>query len=358
SSGYNGTAGGNIFLAAVSPFAKTAFNFTNDTSHYNLLSTVEWLLGVGATGHHDGTAGFPAMRELFRFAGSYPVSGTVSDRLSGQPLAGAWVNVTGAAPQLTNASGTFALSLLNGSYNLSVSAPGYASYSAPVRVAGAPVVVNVSLARLVVPTYALTGTVSARTTGAPVAGAVVGLDPGTETRTAADGTFGWNVSNGSYRVTVSAGGFEAAATSVTIMGEPGWANFSLTKIPPGTYPVSGAVVAVATGDPVGGASVSSGTGVTNTTDAQGHYVLWLPNGTYNLTATAVGFESGGATVTVGGSPGSVDFALIRSGDGPGGPSGSGRSSVPWWETPVGIIAVGAAVLGVAAISVALWRWRR
>ena len=66
-SGYNGTTGGNVFFAAVSPYAKTAFNLTANASHYSLLSTVEWLLGVGGTGHNDSTSKFPALKQLFKF---------------------------------------------------------------------------------------------------------------------------------------------------------------------------------------------------------------------------------------------------------------------------------------------------
>lgn len=69
-SGYNGTAGGNTFFAAVSPYAKHGYNSTRNASHYNLLSTTEWLLGLGSTGHNDSTSKFPAMKDLFNFSTS------------------------------------------------------------------------------------------------------------------------------------------------------------------------------------------------------------------------------------------------------------------------------------------------
>jgi hypothetical protein len=66
-SGYNGTAGGHIYLAAVSPYARTGTNFTLKASHYNLLETVEWLLGLANCGQNDSSLGFPAMTGLFHF---------------------------------------------------------------------------------------------------------------------------------------------------------------------------------------------------------------------------------------------------------------------------------------------------
>jgi hypothetical protein len=66
-SGYSGAHGGHVYFTAVSPFAKGRGSFTTDSSHYNLLSTIEWLFGLGSTGHHDGTSGYPAMKSLFTF---------------------------------------------------------------------------------------------------------------------------------------------------------------------------------------------------------------------------------------------------------------------------------------------------
>jgi hypothetical protein len=68
-SGYdNGTvAGGPVYFAAVSPFTEGTGAFTPDSSHYNLLSTTEWLLGLNSTGHNDASGAFPPMKGLFNF---------------------------------------------------------------------------------------------------------------------------------------------------------------------------------------------------------------------------------------------------------------------------------------------------
>ncbi len=68
-SGYDGTRGGPVYMVAVSPFTKGIGALPNDTSHYNMLSTFEWLLGLPPTGTgHDGTPSFPAMKKLFSFS--------------------------------------------------------------------------------------------------------------------------------------------------------------------------------------------------------------------------------------------------------------------------------------------------
>jgi hypothetical protein len=113
-SGYNGTVGGHVFFTAVSPFVRGNSTYTPYASHYNLLSTVEWLMGVGSTGHNDSSA-FPAMKGLFNLSapgngGGLPLPGP----LGGMPpwsqyaLVGgiilivgaiaAWVIVRRAAP--------------------------------------------------------------------------------------------------------------------------------------------------------------------------------------------------------------------------------------------------------------------
>jgi PKD repeat protein len=68
--GYNGFYGGPVFLGSVSNYSRGlgAVDSVND-SHYNLLSTIEWLLGLPPTGTgNDGTAAYPPMKGLFSFA--------------------------------------------------------------------------------------------------------------------------------------------------------------------------------------------------------------------------------------------------------------------------------------------------
>jgi acid phosphatase len=65
-SGYSGAHGGRVYLTAISPWS-AGLQLTRNASHYDLLSTVEWLMGLGSCGGHDGTAAYPAMKGLFKF---------------------------------------------------------------------------------------------------------------------------------------------------------------------------------------------------------------------------------------------------------------------------------------------------
>jgi Phosphoesterase family/Fibronectin type III domain len=101
--GYNGTSGGLVYLTAVSPYAKKNYTLTTNASHYNLLSTTEWLLGLGATGNNDSTSTFPAMKALFNFSlGSAPAAptGLSATTKSASSIALSWTNPSGGG--LTN----------------------------------------------------------------------------------------------------------------------------------------------------------------------------------------------------------------------------------------------------------------
>ncbi|MCI4366183.1 MAG: PKD domain-containing protein [Thermoplasmata archaeon] len=63
--GYNGTAGGHVYLSAVSPYARAGYGLGTNASHYNLLTTMEWLLGLGPTSQNDTWAKWPPMRSMF-----------------------------------------------------------------------------------------------------------------------------------------------------------------------------------------------------------------------------------------------------------------------------------------------------
>jgi phosphoesterase family protein/carboxypeptidase family protein/fibronectin type III domain protein len=87
--------GGNVPFYAISPYTLgVRTNPTNpyptNSSHYNLLSTTEWLLGLGTTGNYDNQSGyFPAMKGLFNF----------NDTAVFPPLLSyQWTNLTSASP--------------------------------------------------------------------------------------------------------------------------------------------------------------------------------------------------------------------------------------------------------------------
>ena len=66
SNGFNGFTGGHTYMVAVSPYS-SGLKVTNNTTHYNLLTTIEWLLNLGMTGNNDNTSVYPPMKGLFNF---------------------------------------------------------------------------------------------------------------------------------------------------------------------------------------------------------------------------------------------------------------------------------------------------
>lgn len=60
-------AGGNVFTVFVSPYTLHSGPFAAPVSHYNLLTTTEWLLGVGSLGNNDTVTAFPPMESMFHF---------------------------------------------------------------------------------------------------------------------------------------------------------------------------------------------------------------------------------------------------------------------------------------------------
>ena len=66
-SGYDGLVGGPVYMVAASPYTQGIGALAQNNSHYDLLSTMEWLLGLSATGKGlDGTPQFPVMTSLFQ----------------------------------------------------------------------------------------------------------------------------------------------------------------------------------------------------------------------------------------------------------------------------------------------------
>lgn len=67
--GANGSAGGgHVYFVAVSPYARPGYDSTVPYSDYNLLTTTEWLLGLGHLGKNDNWTMNPPMKGLFNFS--------------------------------------------------------------------------------------------------------------------------------------------------------------------------------------------------------------------------------------------------------------------------------------------------
>ncbi len=88
-SGYDGMHGGPVYMAAISPYTLGMGPLTQNSSHYNLLTTMEWLLNLPPTGSgKDGTAAFPALVGLFQPRLFGPAKTLSYTRLGSVDLAG------------------------------------------------------------------------------------------------------------------------------------------------------------------------------------------------------------------------------------------------------------------------------
>lgn len=65
--GYDGLVGGPVYTVAVSPYTLGVGPLTYNSSHYDLLTTMEWLLGLPGTGTgNDSTVEFPMLPGVFQ----------------------------------------------------------------------------------------------------------------------------------------------------------------------------------------------------------------------------------------------------------------------------------------------------
>jgi phosphatidylinositol-3-phosphatase len=302
--GYNGTAGGNVYMVAVSPYAHLGYTATKDYSHYDLVTTVEWLLGLtpGGCGHNDNWTAWPPMRDLFQFPRTpgpqhYVVQGTVQ-ATDGSPIGGATVSTNLGNSTTTAANGTYRLVLINGSYVLTGSAAGYLTATQSAKVAGTGLTVNLTLATSSASVFTLEGRITTTypTTVGLGSAAVFANATGGGSRTtssAPSGDYSLQVPNGTWTVSAFEPFYSPGTTSVVVSGAAAtWANLTLSPhdlaiiVTPGSSSmVSGQAghVTVSASDPDGNPAA----GVTLTLTASpvslpftlGGSLTILPNGT-------------------------------------------------------------------------------
>jgi phosphoesterase family protein len=88
----NTSGGGHVYFAAVSPYAAMGHNSSTQYTDYNILTTTEWLLGLGHTGHNDNWTQYPPMKDLFSFPPTQKgVGGASGETLPAPVLASRWV---------------------------------------------------------------------------------------------------------------------------------------------------------------------------------------------------------------------------------------------------------------------------
>ena len=225
------------------------------------------------------------------------IAGTVTDSLTGLPIAGATVGaMPGAYSTSTAADGTYNLTVSPGTYDVTASSPLYTSANVSVAVAqNATTPVDFQLVPL--PGW-IAGIVTDLSTGLPVPGATITAVPGVlTTTTAIDGTYNLSAAPGAYAVrashvlyaSVSQGAAVASAATTTV-------DFQL---PPGPGWIAGIVTDAVTGLPISGAMITVVPGgLTTTTASNGTYNVSVTPGTYTVTASMALYVSQNQSVNV------------------------------------------------------------
>ncbi len=255
---------------------------------------------VTVAGGGAGGVDFVLPPDAFALDGRVNASGT------GSPIADAtvWANGTaGTAGTTTTAPlGNYSFRLGNGSYEVTACANGYACAGTSVDVVGSPVGgIDLSLQP---DAFEVSGYVNSSSPVAPLGGATVWANSSGASRstvTRADGSYSFLLRNGSYTVAASATGYASLGASVVVAGSNlDNVNFLL---PPDWFRLSGTVNSTSPGGPVADATVWANLtpdARSTVTSTSGTFSFLVPNGTYEVTAAASGFEPASVTAVVAG----------------------------------------------------------
>jgi acid phosphatase len=216
--GFNHSFAGNIYTVIVSPVTPAGFNSTHPYQTYSILTTTEWLLGLGRTGQNDSWALFPPMYDSFSFTnsktvGGFKVSGTITNGTSGLPIPGAHIVVTNQGTissgyaNGTNAlaKGAYSMRVPSGTWTIFVSENGYTTPPPQTLVVSGGPVPNENFKLYPQPftLFAVSGTVTNAQTKAPIAYLQILFTSGgftKEVQTDSSGYYVQPLTNGTYQV--------------------------------------------------------------------------------------------------------------------------------------------------------------
>ncbi|MGA7923421.1 MAG: carboxypeptidase regulatory-like domain-containing protein [Thermoplasmata archaeon] len=291
----------------------------------------------------------------------YPVSGTVVALGTHAPVAGATLTVTGTnltQSGSTGPIGQFSFYLVNATYGLAVSAPGYENLTTTFTISGPS---TRSIDVVLVPgqktngstpqEYAVEGTVLTLPGDGPVAQATVTFSGGAvpqSTVTLSNGSFAFTLANGTYVVNVTASGYWSVTASIVVEGGAVQGiNFVLVPTSTSEYTIQGTVID-AVGAPLSSAVVfvqGSNFSIEVAVAANGTFGAEVPDGAYTLTATASGFSSVTLHVIVSGVGASgLVFRMTSGASGP-----SSKATSPLGSGPIALSAIG--IFGMVTIGV-------
>jgi hypothetical protein len=277
------------------------------------------------------------------------VSGTVTAASTGAGLGNALVvadeNGGRVAQTVTGAGGAYRLQVRWGTAELIVGAPNYRAENASVTVHANVSGVDFALATM---TYRVWGVTSDGGTGTILSGVTVANNGTTVARSNGNGEYSLQLPNGTTALTASYpsnGTIQYGTVHFAVPVSGTSVRYNL-ELPRSVVPLRGVVVSAATGKPLTAASVSlwtsEGRGAgSRSTDRDGQFSFGAGPGTYNVSVTAVGFESTNQTVSTGQSGNYTTVALEPV------PTAKGPAGIPTIEWAVlfgGAVAVGAAAL--------------
>ncbi|MCI4324050.1 MAG: carboxypeptidase-like regulatory domain-containing protein [Thermoplasmata archaeon] len=283
-------------------------------------------------------------------SGTFTLSGTVISTNDSAPLAEAEVSAGGAFSTTTGANGEYTLALPWGTYVVTARAGGYTSQvSAPIKVHADVSGIDFGLT----PTeFTLSGSVLDGLTALPVSGLSLENSTGIVATTDSNGQYSVLLANGTYTFTlVSNGVVQYATSSFTVVMNGGPVQRDLQVFPPQTT-IDGLVVDSASGLPVANATfeiigqTSSGIpwSATYSSTELGTVSVPLYQGTYTISATAIGYQNGSKTLSPTGSTQQVVLSLNQVPTTPVVPASTGSSMSDWFQYAA-VAAIGAIVLG-------------
>ncbi|MFZ0891375.1 MAG: alkaline phosphatase family protein [Thermoplasmata archaeon] len=282
---YNSTEGyttnlAPVYFAALSPWAKPGYESTVSYTHYNLLTTTMWLLGLGQTLNGVDWTSYPPMMDLFDFAPFFNVTFTES----GLPAHTNWTSELNGLNE-SSTSSSIVFSVRNGSYPYTVdSVPGFTTSPSNglIDVMGAPVTQPITFNRLPPPTYNVSFTESGLQFGTNWS---VTLNSSTQNTTTSSISF--QEPNGTYSYTAG------PVANYTYKPSTGMLTVSGASPPPteiefqSTGPLQYAVAFTAKGLPTGTAWFVILNG-TNRSGTGSSIEFQVPNGTFAFSVGTLG----------------------------------------------------------------------
>jgi hypothetical protein len=144
-----GGKGGHVYMVAVGPssIVRDSFHSPLPYNTYSLLTTVEWLLGLGQNKlHHDNWAKYWPLYALFNTSKLYDLNITVKNSTDGKIIQDATIKNSVANITQTDVKGVYLVpDLANGTYILYVTAPGCSQLEKKITIDGGNKAISVKL---------------------------------------------------------------------------------------------------------------------------------------------------------------------------------------------------------------------